>query len=246
MMNDHDGRITTGIDYEARRVMLVQPVLASFLNLAEPRRVSKSTKEEPKYSINLEFDPDSPDLKAIRAKIMEQALWFARSGEDGAAEFRAVAGSSTESIAAAIRSGALKTSIEDGDKLADKAQAKGKKREWSRGKKVLAARSQKPVACAIIANGQINQLDDASQIKLHAAKYFYTGVLVVGELDIKAYGPVGVDGKPGITAYLASVVSFGKGDKLAGGGPNLAEKFRGHVGLSSDEDPTGEGGDTDW
>lgn len=233
------------VDYEARRVTLIKPEICSFPNLDEPKRVSKSTKEEPKFSLGLEMAPDSPNLTAIRAKIISQAIAFANSN-DGAG-FRAVAGNTVESITAAIKSGAIKTCIEDGDKLAEKAIAKGKKREWSRGLKVVTARSQNWPACGIIANGAIVQLDDRSQVKLHKAKYFYTGVKVVAELDIVAYNAVGEDGKPGVTAYLSSVLSTGKGDKLAGGGPDLAATFSGYVGLESDEDPTAKAAeDADW
>jgi hypothetical protein len=234
------------VDYDARRVKLSKPVLCSFPNLDEPKRVSKSLKEEPKFSLGLEFAPDSEDLKAIRAKVMSQALAFA-SSNDGAS-FRAVAGNSVESIAAAIKSGAIKTCIEDGDKLAAKAEAKGKKRDWSKGLKVVTARSQNWPNCGIIANGEIVQLDDRSQVRLHKAKFFYTGVKIVAELDIVAYNAVGEDGKPGVTAYITSVLSTGKGEKLAGSAPSLADTFRGYVGLESDEDPTGAtaGADADW
>lgn len=233
------------IDYDARRVKTTKPGLGSFLNLDEARRVSKSPKEEPKFSLGLELQPDSDDIKAIRAKIMSQAIAFANS-PDGS-PFAAVAGKTAESIAAAIKSGAIKTPIEDGNVLADKAEAKGKKREWSRGLKVVTARSQKPVPCAIIANREIVQLDDAAQIKVHKAKYFYTGVSIYCELDIVAYNPVGDGGKPGITAYLASVLSTGKGEKVAGGGADLKETFSGYVGLESDEDPTEKpSDDADW
>lgn len=234
------------IDYDARRVKLAKPELFSFLNLDEPRRVSKSTKEEPKYSVGIEMPADSDNLKACRAKIMSQAVAFANS-TDGSA-FAAIAGRTVESIAAAIKSGAIKTPIEDGNILADKAIAKGKKREWSRGLKVLTARSQKAPACGIVANGEIVQLDDASQVKLHKAKYFFTGVKALAELDFVAYNAVGDGGKPGITAYLSSVLSTGKGEKLAGGGVDLKASFSGYQGLDSDEDPTGgaTAGDTDW
>ena len=241
------------IDYNARRVKTTKPGLGSFLNLDEPRRVSKSPKEEPKYSIGLELEPDSEDLKAIRAKIMSQAIAFANSS-DGA-EFASVAGKTAESIAAAIRSGAIKTPIEDGTKIADREVAKneaGRKptrlREWSRGLKVVTARTQKPPAIAIIANGAIVQLDDASQVKQHNSKYFFTGAKIYVELDIVPYNPVGDGGKPGVTAYLASVLSTGKGEKLIAGGANLAETFKGYVGLETDEDPRGEeaAADTNW
>ncbi len=239
--------MTTEIDYDARRFELTLPVPTYFLNIDEPRRVSKSPKEEPKYSLNYGFAPDSQDLKGIRAKIMEQALWFARSGEDGSAEFRAVAGSTVESISAAIKSGALKVPIADGDELATKAKANGKDREAFRGKKILTARSTKAPQVGIIANGAIVDLETVEQIKIQKAKFFYGGVHCVGEIDIKAYGPVGEGGKPGITAYLSSVLSTGRGEKIGGGKPSMAEKFRGHVGLASDEDPTGEAGaDGDW
>jgi hypothetical protein len=243
--------VANAVDYEARRLTLSKPALLSFPNLHEAKRVSKSTKEEPKFSARFELEADSPDLKALRAKIISQAIEFANSN-DGKA-FRAVAGNTVESIAAAIKAGAIKTCIEDGEKLADKAKAKssdGKRlREWSRGLKVVTTRSQKWPPCGIVANGAIVQLDGPEQVKLHQAKFFYTGVKALAELDIVAYNPVGEDGKPGVTAYLASVLSTGKGEKLISGGANLAATFSGYVGLESDEDPTGgqaAAEDADW
>ena len=84
--------------------------------------------------------------------------------------------------------------------------------------------------------------------KLYKGKFFYTGVKGYAEIDIACGGPVGNDGKPWVTAYAASVLSTGKGEKLAGGGANLAEAFSGYVGLDSDEDPTGAAasGDENW
>ena len=242
------------IGYAARRINTLEvdktPQLASFFNVDQPRgaKLRNGKTADPKYSFCLELEPDGAVLKAIRAKIMAQAVAYAAgSGEDERA-FAAVTGKTPESIAEAIRGGLIEVPISDGDKAADNAAAKGKKREWSRGLKIVNARSKNPIACAIILNGGIVQLDDPGQIKLYTPKFFYTGAKVFAEIDIACGGPVGNDGKPWVTAYAASVLSTGKGEKLAGGGANLAEAFSGYVGLDSDEDPTGAAasGDENW
>ena len=239
------------IDYDARRINTLDvdntPQLASFFNVDQPRgaKLRNGKTADPKYSFCLELAPDSPVLAAIRSKIMSQAIAYANgTGEDERA-FAAVTGKSAESISAAIREGKIEVPIVDGTKLADSATAKGKAREWSRGMKVVNARSKNPIDCGIILDGKIKDLADTSQIKLYASKFFYTGVKVFAELDIACGGPVGNDGKPWVTAYASSVLSTGTGEKLAGG-KSLADRFSGYVGIASDEDPTGEAGGEDW
>lgn len=220
-------------EYEARRYKLIKPQLASFLNLDEPRKVKRNGKEvgEAKYSLNIELLPDSEDLKAIRAKIVAQAR----------AKWPSL------NVGEAIKSGALVVPLEDGDKIADKQKAKGKAREWSRGRQVLTARTQNAPGIGIITGGTIVQLDSKAEVVARKAAFFYTGVDVLAELDFVAYDAVDDAGKPGVTCYLNSVVSLGKGEKLIKG-RDLKEAFSGYVGLDSAEDPTGgaaAGGD-DW
>ncbi len=241
------------IDYDARRINTLDvdpsPQLATFFNVDQPRgaKLRNGKTAEPKYSFCLELKPESELLKAIRGKIMSQALAYAQGSSEDERAFAAVVGRTAESISAAIREGRIEVPIADGTKIADAQQAKGKQREWSRGLKVVNCRSKKPIACGIILNGAITDLDGPEQIKLYLSKFFYTGVGVFAEIDIVCGGPVGNDGKPWVTCYATSVLSTGKGEKLAGGGKPMSDRFKGYVGLTSDEDPTGEDdGNTDW
>ena len=218
------------IDYAARVVKITKPVLTSFMNLDEPKRVSKSPKEEPKYSASFEIEPDSADLTAIKNKIVAvaQAQWPGKN------------------IGELINSGALITPLHSGDAEAEKAIGKGKKREWSRGLKILNARTQKAPNVGIIRDGQILENLSAEQIKALKKDYFYTGVKCFGQVSMVAYEAVGDGGKPGVTAYLDIILSTGKGEKLISGGPSATEAFSGYIGLESDEDPTAGASTSAW
>lgn len=219
-------------EYAARRYQTTKPHLGSFLNLDVAKKVKRNGREvgEAKFSLNLEMLRDTDDLKNIRAKIVSQARAKWPSMDVGQA----------------IKDGKLLVPLEDGDKIADKAKTKGKAREWSRGRMVLTARTQNPPTVGIIANGGIVQFDSVQEIVAKKASHFYTGVDVLCELDFVAYDAVDDDGKPGVTCYLSSVISTGRGEKLIKG-RDLKEAFSGYAGLDSQEDPTG-GSDagTDW
>ena len=191
------------------------PALISFPNLLEAKAVTRGKKSlgEPKYSLNLEMTPDHPDLPLLKAK----AVSVARAKWPG------------------VDLSTLAFPFTDGNKLADKAKANGKDREWSRGRAVLTARSQfEPRVCAVV-NGAMKDFEDAAR---PAAKpYFYNGVDGLIEVNFVAYDGVGEDGKPGVTAYLQKACSLNKGKKLSGG-QTAAEVFKGYVGLASATDPT--------
>jgi hypothetical protein len=137
--------------------------------------------------------------------------------------------------------------ISDGDKLADKAkeksEASGKKRlrEWSRGKTVLIARSKDeyPPVVTLRENGQVTECETLDAVARAKSKFLYTGVQVLFGVCLSAYDGVGVDGKPGVTAYLEAVESLGVGEKLIAP-KDRTERFRGYIGLERAEDPTGE------
>lgn len=207
------------------------PVLVSFPNLLEAKRVSKSQKEEPKFSANFEFEPDHVDLARIKAEIgrVAKAKW---PGKD---------------IGEAIKSGALVVPLTSGDKLATKAKDKGKTRDWSVGKTVLTARSQFEPQLSAVNAGKLEEFEGDKRPLFK--QYEYTGAFALFQVNLVAYDAVGEDGKPGVTAYLNMVCVTKKGPKLAGGGASAAEVFKGYVGAASDEDPTGGAGagdETAW
>jgi len=202
---------TLKIDNEAQRF--------TFPNVTEAKRVVRNGKEtgDPKYSLNIEFLPDSAIL--AEAKKKAAAVARAKFGPD-------------------VNLSDLTVPWSSGDKLADKAKAKGKDREFSRGRIVLTARSKNPPQVAAIVDGKIREFG-ADTIQ-QAKRYFYTGVEGLVELYFEAYDAIdrGDDpGKPGVTCYLNAVCSLNKGERLTGR-PAATETFSGYVGLNKSEDVT--------
>lgn len=204
MAQDNEGIFTSTV-----------PAPSTFPNLLEAKAVMKAGKAtgEPKYSLNIEFEPDSDDLKAAKAKAaaVAKAKWPGRDFSEIAFPFSS------------------------GDKLADKAKAKGKDREFSRGKVVLTARSKYEPRLSVIENGKL--VDYEGDKRPTCKSKFYNGVEVLFQVNFQAYDGVG-NGQDGVTAYLNMAVSLNKGTKLSGGGSSAAEVFKGYVGVASQEDPT--------
>lgn len=202
-------------------VRATQPVTLTFPNLAEAKAVERKGRPtgEPKYSSNFEFVPDAEDLKAIKAAAVAEAKakW---PGRDIAADFKA---------------GKFKMPWTSGDTLADKAKARDKDREFSRGKVVLTARSKfQPILS--VAEGRGAKDFDGEADKAAIKKVFYTGVEVLWEINLQAYDAVDEDGKDGVTAYLNRVLSLNRGTRLTGG-QSSAEVFKDYIGAASEENP---------
>lgn len=217
---------------------LQEPCIGSFLNLVTPKRVSQSSNETPTYSLNAEIDKDSKELLRLRTAIAEAAKELF-PGLD---------------LGAAIKSGEFLVPLVSGDLLADKAVKKSKDtgkerlREWSRGKFVLTARSKDdyPPALTLVEGGKVIALDGIDAKKAAERKHFYSGQRILFGVRLKAYNGVGVNGKPGVKAYLEAVHSCGGGEKLFGGA-DPTERFKDYVGTDSHEDPTVASSDSgDW
>lgn len=194
---------------------LTEPTTLTFPNLLEAKAVQVKGKAsgEPKYSSNFEFDPESEDLKALKAKAVAvaRAKWPGRDLKE------------------------LSFPFTSGDKLAEKAKAKSKDREFSRGKIVVTARSKYQPRLSVVEGGKIVDLEgDAIKAR---GRVFYSGVSALAQFNLVAYDGVG-NNPDGVTAYLNMAVSLNKGAKLAGGA-SAAEVFKGYIGTASDEDPTG-------
>lgn len=220
-------------DTEANLFNSTVPALMSFPNLLTAKRVSKSQKEEPKFSASFEFEPDHVDLVRLKGDIgrVAKAKW------------------PNLDVGQAIRDGSLVVPITAGDKLAEKAKVKGKSRDWSRGKQVLTCRSQYEPSLSAVENGVLREFEGATRPTFKPYDE-YTGNSALFQINLQAYDAVGDDGKPGVTAYLNMVCVTTKGPRLAGGGQSAAEVFKGYVGTASAEDPTGgepaAGGNTAW
>ena len=195
------------------------PKTLTFPNLLEAKAVKGPNGKpsgEPKYSSNFEFDISDDDLtaaKAVAAKIA-RAKWPGRDLKE------------------------LSFPFTNGDKLADKAKAKGKDREFSRGKVVLTARSKYQPRMSVVENGRAIDLE-GDAIVATGKRVFYTGVSVLAQVNFVAYDGVGAN-PDGVTAYLNMVCSLNKGKKLTSGGASAAEVFKGYIGTTSDENPLGD------
>ena len=212
------------------------PWLGSFLNLDKARTVSKSANEKAKFSANFET-ADEQEINRAKAAIIQCARdkWPALD------------------IGEAIKSGKLGIPLQDGNRLADRAKEKsdreGKQRlrEWSRGKRVLTARSEFLPPVTIRENGVIVSLEDEQAVGRAKAKFFFTGVDTLFAVRFNAYEAVGANGLPGVNAYLAAVESLGTGARLIAR-KDPTERFKEYRGLAKDEDPTagGDAGGDDW
>lgn len=204
-------------DKDLGRYALTKPSTMTFPNLLEAKAVQGPNGKpsgEPKYSVNIEFDPEHADLKAMKAK----AVAVARAKWPG------------------VDLSTLRFPFTDGSKLADKAKAKGKDREFSRGKAVLTARSKYQPRMSVIKNGAVVDLEgDAIAAN---GKMFYSGSDVLAQVTFQAYDGVGEDGKPGVNAFIDMVLTLNRGKRLTGGA-SAAEVFKDYAGMVSDEDPTG-------
>jgi len=192
------------------------PVPGVYLNLFQAKAVSINgkTSGEPKYSGDFLLTPGSDDYKAISAKAFEVAKerWPGRDLKE------------------------LQFAWSNGDKLAAKAELKGKKRDFYKGFTVLKARTQYEPQVSVVEGGSI--VDYAGEKRALASKHFKGGQLVFVEVKFVAYDGVG-NNPDGVTAYLNAVVATGrKGVEVPVGGQTSAEKFSGYIGLLSEEDPT--------
>lgn len=195
-------------------VSLTVPVVMTFPNLITPKAFTKKGKSqgEPKYSANFSFEVDSEDLKTLKATAAKiaKAKWPGRELKE------------------------LSFPFTSGDKLADKAKAEGKNREYYRGKVVVAARTIFEPVMSGIENGKL--VDYEGEARKLASTKFYSGVEVLAQVNFVAYEGVG-NNPDGVTAYLNKVFTTGKGKRL-GGSVSSAEAFKDYMGKMTTEDPT--------
>jgi hypothetical protein len=181
---------------------------------AEPFKRNGKEVGDPKFSAGFMLDADNEDLAAIKAK----ALSVARAKWPG------------------VDPKTIDWPWKSGDKLADKAKEKGKNGEYQRGKVVLTARSKFRPRLAGLENGALVDYETDAAIALAKPK-FYFGAQVLYEVNFVAYEATREGERNGVNAYLNSVVTLNKGERLAGG-PSAAETFKGYVGAATSEDPT--------
>lgn len=208
-------------DKQDTSVSLTKPVILDHPNLFEARAIGPKGREQgkPKYSANFIFPADHPDLKGLVAKAKEvaQARWPGRE------------------------LASLKFPFSKGEKLAEKAKAKGKDGEYLRGNTVISSRSQYEPRLSVIENKKLIELEGPARVA--AKSKFYRGVEVLAQFNFVAYEGVG-ENPDGVTAYLNMICSLNQGKRMAGG-QSAAEVFKGYAGVVSQEDPTAGSEDDD-
>lgn len=206
------------------RYTLTAPVRMPFQNLITPTPVGRKgkAKGDPKYSGTFLLEPDSADLKALKAKAAEvaRARWPGRDLKE------------------------LKFPFTNGDKRAEKAKNAGKDGSFFNGKVVLDARSKYEPRLAILAGKAVRDLEGAQRTVEGKAK-FYNGCFVVPQVNFVAYEGQAEDGignPDGVTAYLDAVLWVKDGARI--GGASAAEVFKAFAGTVSGESAT-EGAEDD-
>jgi hypothetical protein len=169
---------------------------------------------DPKFSANLGFAADHPDLTALKSLAVKVARAKFGDGVD------------------------LKTlafPFQNGDKKADEAKVGGKNRDFQRGLVIVPARSKFRPGLSAIVNREIVEYDDESAV-IQAKPKFFFGAEVLVKLNLVAYDAVGSN-KPGVNAYLNAVCATGKGKRIASS-TGVSESFRSYAGQMSAVDPT--------
>lgn len=201
-----------------------KPCILAHPNLMQARGFGPKGKEtgEPKFGASFVFEIDSADLAEMKkiAGRVAKAKWPNRE----------------------LKGSGLSFPFVDGTKLADKRQEKSGKDDgaFQRGKVILKAKSKYEPRLAGIENGKLVDYEGPARAA-NGSKFFF-GAEVLAQFN---FVPFDTGALQGVTCYLNMVLATGKGTKIAGGGSSAAEAFRGYVGSTTTEDPTGGAGLSD-
>lgn len=208
------------------------PVRASFCHVVTPSayKDKKTGKEaEPRYSAQLIFAPDHPDVKGLKDAMLEaaQATWPSRN------------------IREALQEKTLKMPLLTGEGLIARRTAELKKEgkpydeklDHLKGFLVLKTSSKQMPSLAFIEKGRIIDVISEAQIAQHKAK-FYSGVECLISLNFTGYDAKAGTTEDSIATYLQAFVSLNKGERMGGGGAPASERFKGYVGQATEVDPT--------
>lgn len=213
---------------EAVRFALTVPVVMGHPNLIEPKAFKRNgqSKGDPKYGAIFCIDPNGPDFAGLKEAMAKAAKAFNPNADLKALKFPMTSGEKAV------------------EKYRAKKQKEGKsddgKADFQLGKYIVKASSKYQPQLAVLDGGKAIDITP-DNIGLHKNK-FYFGVQAVAEFNFVGYE--GQDGNPdGVTAYLNSVLSLNRGERLTGG--SAAETFKGVIGNFTSEDPTGGAGFSD-
>ena len=207
-------------------VHIMNPVVIGVCNLITPRKYDG--KGEEKYGATFVMASDHPGLKLVKDRIVVliRAKWPELD------------------IGAAVKAGSFMLPYQTGERavqkylanLAKKGKQPNDRLDWLKGQIVLKASSKYQPQLSVIQNGKVSAALEVPALAINKSKFF-TGAEALVELNLKAYDAINESGKPGVTAYLSTVVATGKGTRR-GGGVDPSVAFASYKGSSTDEDPT--------
>lgn len=224
-------------DLQQYQMVKPAPVIWGHVITPRPERKVNGETVPPQYEATFLFEPDHPDLVAIKKLLVQLASGFDKFAEKIAANKAAGRAAMSD----------ISFPIESGDKVADAGKAKSKDREFLRGKAMLKASAKVakrdgslliPPRLVVLQNGGYARYSEEHERTL-ARKFFYSGVLAVGTFAFVPYPGMG----GGIKAYLNEILSINAGEKINTGIDDeakygSADKFSEYVGKVSSEDPT--------
>lgn len=179
-------------------------------------------KGEFKFSAGLVLNPDHANLNDIKKAINDVA----------------------QAASPGVQWNAIGKPLSNGDKHTDAKKAKAGDKydgsyDWLRGKVVLTARSKFQPQLSVF-NGRGNppiELQDEALKAKYRDKFFWNAE-VIAEIAFVWYPAQKEGDKPGVTAYLQSVLATGGGVRSTVQKP-ARETFSGYLGHASEIDPSG-------
>jgi len=206
------------------------PVRAGFCNIVAPRQFQDKGKGkgDPRYDASFILEPDSEDLKTLKALVIAEAkaMFPGKRLKPGRLTQEQVDAGDWVEIAVPWK---------DGTRAADRAKEEGKDQEFFRGKIILKASSKYAPALSGIENGKIVDYTDPNT-RATLDKVFYSGAYMAPHVALHAYKAK--DDKPGgVGLYLNAVIFIKDGPRLGGNKVNAAEVFKAYAGTVSSIDP---------
>lgn len=221
---------------EETRVLRTPKVRLSFPNLLSPRQFVdrvKNTKGAPRFSTDFLMEPaDLDSFEVMGDKGWEKVKLKQVLADSAKAKWPDM------NVVEAVKHGGLKWPIRNGDMIADKRDAEGKKHgDITRGKFVISAATKAEFApqLFVLDEGKAVELSrdnvkDAERIR----KLFVGGMYVVAGLKLQ---PNETELGKFLNLYLNSVLYVKPGPRI--GGIDGETMFSGIEGGESDFDPTG-------
>jgi len=207
---------------EISQYQMTKPAPIVWVNVVAPRPAGAKNQERFQAAFLLTKDhPDFAPMTAMMAKVVKDK--FGKTDGYG-------------------------FPLQRGDKVADDAAAKGRDREWARGKEILEAHSNvrkrgvngapgellNPPRLVVLRDNKYVRYQDEERALAKPA--FYSGVMAIGTFGFVAYEGFG----GGVSCYLNEILSLGVGEKINTGVDDEAKYGAPtqYIGKASSVDPT--------